>query len=95
MTTIKSILRRLVAPVRSEAAGREIEDELLFHFGDFDRIRAVCEEIRKELSRVSRRRASSLPFQGAETFCYAASPQDFRQNSTLLRRLSKESVANV
>ena len=73
MTTIKSILRRLGAPVRSEAAGREIEDELLFHiemrahdnitagmspedavadamrrFGDFDRIRAVCEEIRKE-----------------------------------------------
>jgi hypothetical protein len=73
MTTIKSILRRLGAPVRSEAAGREIEDELLFHiemrardngaagmspedavadamrrFGDFDQIRAVCEEIRKE-----------------------------------------------
>lgn len=73
MTTIKSILRRLGAPVRSEAAGREIEDELLFHierrahdniaagmspedavadamrrFGDFDQIRTVCEEIRKE-----------------------------------------------
>ena len=73
MTTIKSILRRLGAPVRGEAAGREIEDELLFHiemrardnitagmspedavadamrrFGDFDRIRAVCEKIRKE-----------------------------------------------
>src|SRR5262245_48451737 len=73
MTTIKSILRHLRAPVRSEAAGREIEDELLFHiemrardnitagmspedamadamrrFGDFDRTRAVCEEIRKE-----------------------------------------------
>ena len=31
MTTIKSILRRLGAPVRSEAAGREIEDELQFH----------------------------------------------------------------
>jgi hypothetical protein len=73
MTTIKSILRRLGVPVRSEAAGREIEDELLFHiemrardnsaagmspedavadamrrFGDFDQIRTVCEEIRKE-----------------------------------------------
>ena len=73
MTIIKSILRRLGAPVRSEAAGREIEDELLFHiemrardnnaagmspedavadamrrFGDFDQIRTVCEEIRKE-----------------------------------------------
>src|SRR5215475_6469161 len=73
MTTIKSILRRLGPPVRSEAAGREIEDELLFHiemrardnitagmspedamadamrrFGNYDRIRAVCEEIRKE-----------------------------------------------
>jgi len=31
MTTIKSILRRLGAPVRGEAAGREIEDELRFH----------------------------------------------------------------
>ena len=73
MTTIKSILRRLGAPVRGEAAVREIEDELLFHiemrahdniaagmspedavadamrrFGDFDQIRTVCEEIRKE-----------------------------------------------
>src|SRR5215475_15897179 len=73
MTTIKSILRRLGAPARSEAAGREIEDELRFHielrardniaagmspedavadamrrFGNFDQIRAVCEEIRKE-----------------------------------------------
>jgi hypothetical protein len=73
MTTIKSILRRLGAPVRGAAAGREIEDELRFHielrardniaagmspedavadamrrFGDFDQIRAVCEEIRKE-----------------------------------------------
>jgi hypothetical protein len=73
MTTIKSILRRLGAPVRGEAAGREIDDELRFHiemrtrdniaagmsaedavadatrrFGDFDQIRAICEEIRKE-----------------------------------------------
>ena len=73
MTTIKSILRRLGAPVRGEAAGREIDEELRFHiemrardntaagmspedavadamrrFGDFDQIRAVCEEIRKE-----------------------------------------------
>jgi len=73
MTTIKSILRRLGAPVRGAAAGREIEDELRFHielrardniaagmspedavedamrrFGDYDQIRAVCEEIRKE-----------------------------------------------
>jgi hypothetical protein len=73
MTTIKSILRRLGAPVRGEAAGREIEDELRFHiemrardniatgmspedavadamrrFGDFDQVRAVCEEIKKE-----------------------------------------------
>jgi hypothetical protein len=31
MTTIKSILRRLGAPVRGGAAGREIEDELRFH----------------------------------------------------------------
>src|SRR2546428_14024388 len=31
MTIIKSILRRLRAPVRGEAAGREIEDELRFH----------------------------------------------------------------
>ena len=31
MTTIKAILRRLGAPVRSEAAVREIEDELRFH----------------------------------------------------------------
>lgn len=31
MTTIKSILRRLGAPVRREAADREIEDELRFH----------------------------------------------------------------
>src|SRR5262245_2986098 len=73
MKTIKSIIRRLGAPVRSAAAVREIEDELRFHiemrasdniaagmsaedavadamrrFGDFDQIRAVCEEIRKE-----------------------------------------------
>src|SRR5262249_1470776 len=73
MTTIKSILRRLGAPVRGEAAGREREEGPLFHiemrarekitagmsaedavadamrrFGDFDRIRAVCEKIRKE-----------------------------------------------
>ena len=73
MTTIKSILRRLGAPVRGGAAGREIENELRFHvemrardniaagmspedavadamrrFGDFDQIRAVCKEIRKE-----------------------------------------------
>lgn len=73
MTTIKSILRRLGAPVRGEAAGREIDEELRFHiemrardntaagmstedavadamrrFGDFDQVRAVCEEIRKE-----------------------------------------------
>jgi hypothetical protein len=73
MTTIKSIMRRLCAPVRGAAAVREIEDELRFHierrasdniaagmspedavadamrrFGDFDQIRAVCEEIRKE-----------------------------------------------
>jgi hypothetical protein len=73
MTTIKSILRRLGAPVRGKAAGREVEDELRFHiemrardnvaagmspedamadamrrFGDFDQIRAVCEEVRKE-----------------------------------------------
>src|SRR5215510_4212474 len=31
MTTIKSILRRLGAPVRGAAAGSEIEDELRFH----------------------------------------------------------------
>jgi hypothetical protein len=31
MTTIKSILRRLGAPARGKAAGREIEDELRFH----------------------------------------------------------------
>lgn len=31
MTTIKSILRRMGAPVRSGAADREIEDELRFH----------------------------------------------------------------
>lgn len=31
MTTIKSILRRLGAPVRGETAEREIEDELRFH----------------------------------------------------------------
>lgn len=73
MTTIKSILRRLGAPVRREAAEREIEDELRFHiemrtcdniaagmsaedaeadamrrFGDFDRIRVACEEIKSE-----------------------------------------------
>lgn len=73
MTTIKSILRRLGAPVRGEAAEREIEDELRFHielrtrdniaagmsaedavadamrrFGDFDQIRAICGEIRRE-----------------------------------------------
>jgi hypothetical protein len=73
MTTIKSILRRIGAPVRSEAAEREVEDELRFHidmrtrdnieagmpaedamadamrrFGDFDQIRAACEEIRRE-----------------------------------------------
>src|SRR5262245_43280372 len=73
MTTIKSILRRLGAPLRSKSTGREIEDELRFHiemrardniaagmspedavadamrrFGDFDQIRVVCEEIRKE-----------------------------------------------
>ena len=73
MTTIKSILRNLGAPIRGEAAGREIDDELQFHiemrardnvaagmspeeavadamrrFGDFDQIRAVCEEIKKE-----------------------------------------------
>src|SRR5215510_2682642 len=75
MTTIKSILRRLGAPVRGGVAVHEIEDELRFHiemrardniatgmspedavadamrrFGDFDQIRAVCEEIRKERS---------------------------------------------
>lgn len=73
MTTIKSILRHLGAPVRSEAANHEVENELQFHiemrtrdniaagmspedaaadamrrFGDFDQIRAICEEIRKE-----------------------------------------------
>src|SRR5262245_26067493 len=73
MRTIKSILRRWGAPLRSESAGPEIEDELQFHiemrardniaagmspedavadamrrFGDFDQIRAVCEEIKKE-----------------------------------------------
>jgi hypothetical protein len=73
MTTIKSILRQLGAPVRGRAAGREIEAELRYHielrtrdnitagmspedaeadamrrFGDFDQIRSVCEEIRKE-----------------------------------------------
>ena len=73
MTTIKSVLRQLGAPVRGGAAGREIEDELRYHielrtrdniaagmspedaaadamrrFGDFDQIRSVCEEIRKE-----------------------------------------------
>ena len=73
MTTIKSVLRQLGAPVRGGAAGREIEDELRFHielrtsdniaagmspedavadamrrFGDFDQIRSVCQEIRKE-----------------------------------------------
>jgi len=73
MTTIRSVLERLGAPVRSEEADREIENELRFHiemrtrdnlaagmapadaladamrrFGDFDHIRAVCEEIRKE-----------------------------------------------
>jgi len=31
MTTIKSILRRLGAPVRGEATWRETEDELRFH----------------------------------------------------------------
>ena len=31
MTTVKSILRRLGAPVRAEATGIEIEDELQFH----------------------------------------------------------------
>jgi hypothetical protein len=75
MTIKKSVLRRLGAPVRGGAAGREIEDELQFHielrtrdniaagmapedaaadamrrFGDFDQIRSVCEEIRKERS---------------------------------------------
>jgi hypothetical protein len=73
MPIIKTILRRLGLPDRSEAVGCEIEDELRFHiemrtrdniaagmapeeaaadamrrFGDFDHIRAVCEEIRKE-----------------------------------------------
>ena len=73
MTTIKSILRRLGAPVRGAAAVREIEDELRFHiemrasdniaagmspedavadamrrFGNFDRIRADCEGVKKE-----------------------------------------------
>ena len=73
MTTIKSIMRQLGAPVRGGAVGREIEDELRYHielrtrdnitagmspedaeadamrrFGDFDQIRSVCEEIRKE-----------------------------------------------
>lgn len=73
MPVIKTILRRLGLPDRSEAVDREIEDELRFHielrtrdnieagmspeeatadamrrFGDFDRIRAICEEIRKE-----------------------------------------------
>jgi hypothetical protein len=73
MTTIKSVLRQLSAPVRGGAAGREIEDELRFHiemrasdniaagmspedavadamrrFGDFERIRSVCEDVRKE-----------------------------------------------
>src|SRR5215813_6812873 len=73
MTTIKSIMRRLGAPVRGAEEVREIEDELQFHiemrardnitagmspedavadamrrFGNFDQIRAVCEEIRKE-----------------------------------------------
>jgi hypothetical protein len=73
MTTIKSILRHLGAPVRGEAANREVENKLRFHiemrtrdniaagmspedaeadamrrFGDFDHIRAICEEIRKE-----------------------------------------------
>jgi len=31
MTIIKTILRRLGAPVRAEASGREVEDELQFH----------------------------------------------------------------
>ncbi|MBO0858465.1 MAG: FtsX-like permease family protein, partial [Chloracidobacterium sp.] len=35
---------------------------------------ATGQRLSHSLSRVSRRRASSLPFQGAETFCYAASP---------------------
>ena len=73
MTTIKSMMRQLGAPVRCGAAGREIEDELRYHielrardniaagmspedaeadamrrFGDFDQIRADCEEIKKE-----------------------------------------------
>ncbi len=73
MTTIKSVLRHLGAPVRGVAAGREIEDELQYHiemrtsdniaagmspqdavadamrrFGDFDQIRADCQEIKKE-----------------------------------------------
>jgi hypothetical protein len=73
MTTIKSVLRQLGAPVRGRAAGREIEEELRYHiemrasdniaagmsredamadamrrFGDFEQIRYVCEEVRKE-----------------------------------------------
>jgi hypothetical protein len=73
MPAIKTILRRLGLPDRSEAMEREVEDELRFHiemrtrdnveagmspeeaaadamrrFGDFDHIRAICGEIRKE-----------------------------------------------
>ena len=73
MTTIKSILRRSVLPIRGEAAAREVEDELQFHiemrtrdniaagmspedaladamrrFGNFERVRLTCEEIRRE-----------------------------------------------
>jgi hypothetical protein len=73
MTIIKSILRRSGFPVRGEAPGSEVDDELQFHiemrardniasgmtqedamadamrrFGDFDRIRTACKEIKKE-----------------------------------------------
>lgn len=73
MPAIKTILKRLGLPDRSEAVDREIEDELQFHiemrtrdnieagmapedamadamrrFGDFDHVRTMCREIRKE-----------------------------------------------
>src|SRR5262249_35633210 len=48
------------------------------------------------LSRVSRRRASSLPFQGAEDDLLCRERDNaFGPSSTLLRRLSKESIVSV